>query len=88
MPSVILCALDDDPGCVPLFRWARELSGMFGALLKCVHAISAVDETSENRGEVEVRRYLLSEARKHFSNYFAARQSNLRWIYAAVRLPE
>jgi len=68
----LVCALDDDPGCVSLFRWARELSGIYGARLKCVHAIPAVDETSENRGEVEVRRYLLSEARKHFSDYFAA----------------
>jgi nucleotide-binding universal stress UspA family protein len=48
----IVCALDDSPGCVPLFRWARQLSGIFGARLKCVHAIPAVDETSENRGEV------------------------------------
>jgi nucleotide-binding universal stress UspA family protein len=70
--SVVSCALDDDPGCLPLFRWPRELSGIFGARLKCVHALPAVVETSENRGEVEVRRYQLSEARKHFSDYFAA----------------
>jgi nucleotide-binding universal stress UspA family protein len=68
----IVCALDDSPGCVPLFHWARALSGIFGARLKSVHAIPAVDETSENRGEVEVRRYLLSEARKHFDDYFVA----------------
>jgi nucleotide-binding universal stress UspA family protein len=68
----VVCALDDGPGCVPLFRWARKLSGILGARLKCVHAITAVDEASENRGEVKVRRYLLTEARKHFRDYFAA----------------
>ena len=47
MPSVISCDLDDDPGCVPLFRWARELSSIFGAHLKCVHAILAVDDASD-----------------------------------------
>ena len=75
----IVCALDDSPGCVPLFRWARDLSGIFGARLKSVHAIPAVDETSENRGEIEVRRYLLSESPKRFNDYFApeAEQPNV-----------
>lgn len=68
----VVCALDDSPGCVPLFRWARELNDILDARLKCVHAIPAADETSENRGEVEVRRYLFTTARKHFTEYFAA----------------
>ena len=68
----LVCALDDAPECVPLLRWARELTGILGARLRLVHAIPAVDEISENCGEVEVRRYLLAEAGKHFSAHFAA----------------
>jgi nucleotide-binding universal stress UspA family protein len=68
----VVCALDAAPGCVPLFHWARELTSAVGAHLRLVHAISAVDETSENCGEIEVRRYLLAEARKQFSAQFAS----------------
>ena len=68
----VVCALDDSPGCVPLYRWARELSVILAARLRLVHAIPAVDETSENCGEIEVRRYLLAEARRRFSAQFAA----------------
>jgi nucleotide-binding universal stress UspA family protein len=68
----VVCALDDAPGCVPLFRWARELTDILSARLRLVHAIPAVDETSENRGEIEVRRYLLTEAKKHFSAHFTS----------------
>ncbi|MFL6449992.1 MAG: universal stress protein [Bryobacteraceae bacterium] len=55
-----------------LYRWARDLTKALGASLSLVHALSAVDETSDNRGEVEVRRYLLSQAHKSFSARFAA----------------
>jgi nucleotide-binding universal stress UspA family protein len=68
----VICALDDAPGCVPLLRWARELAGILGARLRLIHALPAIDETSENCGERGVRRYLLAEARKHFSACFAA----------------
>lgn len=84
----VVCALDDSPACVPLFRWGHELSGIFGARLKCVHAIPAVDETSESRGKVEVRRYLFTTARKHFNDYFAAEPEQTAWIYVEVRLRE
>jgi nucleotide-binding universal stress UspA family protein len=67
-----VCGLDDAPSYVSLFRWARELSGILGLRLRLVHAIPAVAETSENCGEIEVRRYLLAEAKKHFSALFAA----------------
>jgi len=66
----VVCAVDDTPGCVPLFHWARELTRILGARLRVVHAIPAVDETSENRGVIEVRRDLSSEARKRFSAHF------------------
>lgn len=67
----VVCAVDDAPGCVPLLRWARDLAKALGATLSVVHALPAVDETSENCGEVEVRRYLLSQAQKSFSARFA-----------------
>lgn len=68
----IVCGLDDAPGCVPLLHWAREFAGIFGAKLHLVHAIPAVGESSENGGEVEVRRYLLGKAQRQFAAYFAA----------------
>jgi nucleotide-binding universal stress UspA family protein len=68
----VVCAVDDTPGCVPLFRWARDLTSMLGTRLRLVHAIPAVDEISENRGEIELRRYLLAEAKNHFSAHFSA----------------
>lgn len=67
----VVCALDNAPGCVPLFRWARELTTALGASLSVVHAMPAVDETSENSGETEVRRYFLKLANKEFSARFA-----------------
>lgn len=68
----VVCAIDNAPGCVPLFRWARDLTKALGASLSVVHALPAVDETSDNCGEAEVRRYLLSEAQKSFSARFAS----------------
>jgi nucleotide-binding universal stress UspA family protein len=68
----VVCAVDERSGCVPLLHWARDLTSILGARLRLVHAIPAVDEISENRGEIEVRRYLLAEARKHFSAHFVA----------------
>lgn len=67
----IVCGLDDAPGCVSLFHWVRELTSIFEARLRLVHAIPAVDEISENCGEIEVRRYLLKQAKKNFSARFA-----------------
>jgi nucleotide-binding universal stress UspA family protein len=73
MRSGILCAAwMMRPVVFPYFGWARELTGILGARLRLVHAIPAVDETSENCGEIEVRRYLLTEAKKRFSARFAA----------------
>jgi nucleotide-binding universal stress UspA family protein len=66
----IMCALDNAPGCLPPFHWAREFATALGARLKPIHALPAVDETSDNCGEVEIRRYLLSKAKKDFSARF------------------
>jgi nucleotide-binding universal stress UspA family protein len=71
IPRTVVCALDNGPGCIPLFHWARDFTAALGARLRLIHALPAVDETSDNRGEVEVRRYLLSKAKKDFSARFA-----------------
>jgi nucleotide-binding universal stress UspA family protein len=63
----ILCALDSGESSVPLMQWAAWLAGSYQAELKLVHVIPAVNETSMNRGEKEVRRYLFCQARDEFA---------------------
>jgi nucleotide-binding universal stress UspA family protein len=67
--QTILCAVDSGPSSVPLMRWATWLAGRYGAALKLVHVIPAVNETSMNRGEREVRRYLFAQAREEFPKW-------------------
>jgi len=54
----IVCAVDLDEAFAPVVRSALELSSLFHAKLAIVHAVPAADETSDNRGEIEVRKYL------------------------------
>ncbi|HSU29712.1 MAG TPA: universal stress protein [Bryobacteraceae bacterium] len=68
----IVCAVADAPGCVPLFRWAHDFAARVGARVRVVHAMPAVDEVSENCGEIDIRRYLTTQARDNFSARFAA----------------
>ena len=63
----ILCALDSGESSVLLMQWAAWLAGSYQAALKLVHVIPAVNETSMNRGEKEVRRYLFCQARDEFA---------------------
>ena len=63
----ILCALDSGESSVPLMQWAAWLAGSYKAALKLVHVIPAVNETSMNPGEREVRRYLFGQARDEFA---------------------
>jgi nucleotide-binding universal stress UspA family protein len=65
----ILCAVDSGESSVSLMRWANWLAGSYGAALKLVHVIPAVNETSMNPGEIEVRRYLTCKARDEFANW-------------------
>jgi len=58
----IICAVDLGPNSAALIRWARDLSEILAASLKVVHAIPSADETSDNRGEIELRRHLFSRA--------------------------
>ncbi len=62
----IVCAVECDPTCVPLIQWASELCELAGAKLYVVHAVAAADETSDNRGEVELRRFLFERAEAEF----------------------
>ncbi|HEY7307544.1 MAG TPA: universal stress protein [Bryobacteraceae bacterium] len=68
----LICALDESPGCVSLLHWASDLAQSLSAQLKFVHAMPAVDEYSENCGEVEIRRYFLNQARSRFATLLAA----------------
>jgi nucleotide-binding universal stress UspA family protein len=63
----ILCAVDTNGGALQLIRSAMWLARRYQASLKLVHVIPAVDETSQNRGEKELRRYLTERARNEFA---------------------
>lgn len=62
----VICGVEPEPRSIPLIRWAQDLCARFGATLTVVHAIPAADEISENRGEVELRRYLFGRAEADF----------------------
>ena len=66
----VICAVDCDPSCVPLVRWATDLTASLGAELRIVHAVTAADETSDNRGEIELRHYLFHRAEMEFVRLF------------------
>jgi nucleotide-binding universal stress UspA family protein len=57
LPRTILCGVDRSPAAAGLIQWAGWLAAEFGAEMKLVHALPAVDDTSPNRGERAVRRY-------------------------------
>ena len=59
----IVCAVDRDQTCVEVIRSAQKLASCFNAAVKLVHAVPAADETSDNPGEMEVRRYLFRRAK-------------------------
>ncbi len=62
----IVCAVECDATCVPLIQWASDLCQLAGAKLYVVHAVPAADETSDNRGEIELRRFLFERAEAEF----------------------
>lgn len=55
----ILCAVDCTSDAVALMRWAVWIGRRYQATVKLVHVIPALNETSRNRGEMELRRYLV-----------------------------
>jgi nucleotide-binding universal stress UspA family protein len=47
-------------------RWAAWFGSTYDATVKLVHVIPALNETSRNRGEVALRRYLVPRAEAEF----------------------
>jgi nucleotide-binding universal stress UspA family protein len=66
----IVCGVDLNPDCVPVVQWAQDLAECFHATLKIVHAEPAVDESSDNVGEVQLRRYLFDRAEIELARVF------------------
>ena len=63
----ILCAVDCNSDAVSLIRWAGWLGRHYQATVKLVHVIPALNETSRNRGEVELRRYFVQLGKAQFA---------------------
>jgi len=62
----ILCAVDCNSDAVALIRWAGWLRRHYQATVKLVHVIPTLNETSRNRGELELRRYVIRRSRPEF----------------------
>lgn len=62
----ILCAVECNSDAVALVRWAGWIGRTYGATVKLVHVIPGLNETSRNRGELELRRYLVRRAEAEF----------------------
>ena len=63
----MLCAIDLGEGTLTLMRWASDLASKWGADLAFVYVNPAINETSQNRGEKAVRKYLIGEAQETFA---------------------
>jgi len=62
----ILCAVDCNNDAVALMRWAGWMGCNYQANVKLVHVIPALNETSRNRGEAELRRYFVRRVQEEF----------------------
>jgi len=65
----MLCAIDLGEGTSTLMRWASDLASKWGANLAFVYVNPAINETSQNRGEKAVRKYLIGEAQETFARH-------------------
>jgi len=63
----LLCAVDCNSDAVPLIRWVGWLARHYQATVKLVYVIPALNETSRNRGEVQLRRYFFRLAHSRFA---------------------
>ena len=78
----IVCAVDADESFVPVIRWAMDFAALLGSDLSVIHALPAADETSDNRGEMELRRYLLQGAEEKFDVLCKQAGLNMKISYA------
>jgi nucleotide-binding universal stress UspA family protein len=65
--SSIVCATGLEPNAAAIIRWAMDLSVALHASCKVIHAIPAADETSDNPGEIELRKFLFRRAEERAS---------------------
>jgi nucleotide-binding universal stress UspA family protein len=63
----VVCGVDTDPAFVPVIRGALDVSSLLNATITVVHAVPGADETSDNPGEIEVRKYLFRVAEEKFA---------------------
>jgi len=63
----VVCAVDLDESLGPVIRGALDFSGQLNAKLTVIHAIPAADETSDNPGEAEVRKFLFRLAEEKYA---------------------
>ena len=77
----IVCGIDCDDSFGPVIRGAIGFSSLVNAALTVVHAVPAVDETSDNPGEKEICKYLFRVAEERF-----ARLKNDAQIEVAISL--
>lgn len=64
-PHSILCAVDGTPKSVPLMKWAADLSKDFGAALRLVHIVPALDSWPAMQSDRQFETDLRLEARKN-----------------------
>ena len=62
----ILCAVDCNSDAVALIGWAGWLGRHYQAAVTLVHVIPTLNESSRNRGEVELRRFFIRRALPEF----------------------
>jgi hypothetical protein len=69
---VLLCAVNLEADSVPLLRWAEQFAASWSATLRVLYVDPAVDEESDNRGVVAVRKYLFERAREKWESIRAS----------------
>jgi nucleotide-binding universal stress UspA family protein len=62
----VLCAVNLEAESVPLLRFAADFAASWSTTLHVLHVIPAVDELSQNRGVVAVRKFHFARARQEW----------------------
>ena len=82
----LVCAVDADETFGPVVRFASDLAALLSATLTMVHAIPVADETSDNRGEKEIRRYMFQRAHERFAVLCKESNVSLKVLSAGGRV--